>query len=147
MAEEQARRCVYCGSGVGPFERDHVWPKRFGGSDAPENREWSCRRCNRLKSHRLWIPLHRSGVLLAVCWERLDVIVPASVGGDAVHDLSFSWGAAAWEAGRLRKFALARDYRPRALRIARVIDRHKRQENRDPETVTLIAPNGRPSRD
>jgi hypothetical protein len=49
MAEERAKTCTYCGDGIGPFERDHVYPKWRGGSDKESNLVWACRRCNQLK--------------------------------------------------------------------------------------------------
>lgn len=44
------RSCAYCGDEIGPFERDHVYPRWRGGSDDERNRVWACRRCNQLKA-------------------------------------------------------------------------------------------------
>ena len=41
--------CTYCGDQIGPFEKDHVYPKWRGGSDDESNIVLACRRCNQLK--------------------------------------------------------------------------------------------------
>lgn len=46
---EEIKACTYCGDGIGPFERDHVYPKWRGGSDKESNLVLACRRCNQLK--------------------------------------------------------------------------------------------------
>ncbi len=49
MNEEREKSCTYCGDVIGPFERDHVYPKWRGGSDKESNLVVACRRCNQLK--------------------------------------------------------------------------------------------------
>jgi hypothetical protein len=46
--------CQICGrvTEFGDGELDHVVPKSKGGSDAPENLQWVCHRCNKLKSNK-----------------------------------------------------------------------------------------------
>ena len=46
---EENKSCTYCGDEIGPFERDHVYPKWRGGSDKESNLVLACRRCNQLK--------------------------------------------------------------------------------------------------
>ena len=38
--------CVYCGTTVGPFEKEHAISKANGGGDGIHNRVLSCHRCN-----------------------------------------------------------------------------------------------------
>jgi 5-methylcytosine-specific restriction endonuclease McrA len=40
--------CVYCGS-LRNLSLDHVFPRRAGGTDKPENLVWACRSCNSSK--------------------------------------------------------------------------------------------------
>lgn len=52
--------CEYCGlcrkdADDIPFHRDHIVPKRFFGTDNPENIAWACAPCNfRKGSDRNW---------------------------------------------------------------------------------------------
>jgi len=46
---EEKKACTYCGDELGPFEKDHVYPKWRGGSDKESNLVLACRRCNQLK--------------------------------------------------------------------------------------------------
>ena len=41
--------CTYCNDRIGPFEKDHVYPKWRGGTDDESNIVMACRRCNQLK--------------------------------------------------------------------------------------------------
>lgn len=45
-------RCQYCGTGEGPMECDHVFPRSRGGADTMDNLRTACRRCNRSKNDR-----------------------------------------------------------------------------------------------
>lgn len=42
--------CAYCGDRA--TDRDHVWPRARGGTDAPNNIVWACKRCNSSKGSR-----------------------------------------------------------------------------------------------
>lgn len=44
--------CAYCGTGEGPFEFDHIYPRSLGGSSEPNNLALACRPCNQSKSGR-----------------------------------------------------------------------------------------------
>jgi hypothetical protein len=46
---DEIQECTYCGDRIGPFEKDHVYPKWRGGSDHETNLVLACRRCNQLK--------------------------------------------------------------------------------------------------
>ncbi len=46
---ERDKACVYCSDELGPFEIDHVRPRRFGGHDDAMNLVLACQRCNQLK--------------------------------------------------------------------------------------------------
>lgn len=41
--------CGYCGDTAGPFEIDHVTPRKMGGTNDHDNLKVACRDCNRSK--------------------------------------------------------------------------------------------------
>lgn len=41
--------CGYCGDDAGPFEIDHVTPRKMGGTNDHANLKVACRSCNRSK--------------------------------------------------------------------------------------------------
>jgi 5-methylcytosine-specific restriction endonuclease McrA len=57
--------CRRCFKFWGPMERDHVWPKKWGGPDARWNYQRLCRRCNRRKGAR-WADYRLRNLVLAL---------------------------------------------------------------------------------
>lgn len=45
-------KCAYCGTEVGPFQFDHIYPWSRGGSDTANNLCVACAPCNRAKSDK-----------------------------------------------------------------------------------------------
>jgi hypothetical protein len=58
VRERAGRRCEYChlpdfAAPASAFHVEHVLAKQHGGSDEPQNRCWSCHRCNLHKGPNL----------------------------------------------------------------------------------------------
>jgi HNH endonuclease len=71
VRERAGGRCEYChlpdwAVPVAPFHVEHIIARQHGGSDLPENRCWSCHRCNFKKGPNLSgrDPLHGNVVPL-----------------------------------------------------------------------------------
>lgn len=52
VLEKSGFRCMYCGVNTGPFEVEHVVPKKHGGGNNLGNLVASCPSCNRDKGDR-----------------------------------------------------------------------------------------------
>jgi len=63
VIQRDGYRCIYCGSGNGPFEIDHIIPISKGGAPLDvENLATSCAACNGAKAAKMlcdWIGEHR----------------------------------------------------------------------------------------
>lgn len=62
-----AQVCWYCGTGAGPFQREHIIPRARGGPHHWKNIASSCKSCNISKSYRLpseWCPQNERAVEL-----------------------------------------------------------------------------------
>ena len=58
VRERAGRRCEYChlpdaAAPAASFHIEHIVAKQHGGGDAPDNRCWSCHRCNLKKGPNL----------------------------------------------------------------------------------------------
>lgn len=58
VRERAGQRCEYChlpdrAASAADFHVEHVRAKQHGGSDGPDNRSWSCHRCNLKKGPNL----------------------------------------------------------------------------------------------
>jgi 5-methylcytosine-specific restriction endonuclease McrA len=52
IIERDKWTCQYCGDKKGPFEADHVIPRKKGGLDTEENLKCACISCNRSKGSK-----------------------------------------------------------------------------------------------